>query len=67
LRRQFARNLKRLRKRNNLTQEALAEKLDISVRYLQRLEGRNCPSVGIDKIAELSNALRSKPKDFFED
>ena len=67
IRKQFSKNLKRLRERNNLTQEDLAEKLDISVRYLQQLEGKNCPSVGLDKIAELSLALKSKPRDFFED
>ncbi len=67
IRKIFSKNLKRLRKRSGLTQEELAEKLDITPRYIQHLEGRNCPSVGIDKIADLARTLKAKPRDFFED
>lgn len=56
-----------MRKRNGMTQEELAEKLDITVRYVQHMEGKNCPSVGIDKISILARTLKAKPKEFFED
>ena len=66
VRRIFSRNLKRLRTRKGLTQEELAEKLDISVRYIQQLEGIRCPNVKIDTIAVLAKVVGAKPTDFFE-
>lgn len=66
VRKLFSKNLKRLRKRKNLTQEELAEKLDIAVRYVQQLEGINCPNVKIVTVAALAKALGAKPADFFE-
>lgn len=67
VRKLFARNLKRLRKANGISQEKLAEKMSLSTRYIQRLEGKNCPSVGLDSIALLAQALRAKPKDLLEE
>jgi len=47
-RKQFARNLSRLRAAAGLTQEALAEKAEISVRYVQFVEaGRYIPTVAV--------------------
>lgn len=66
IRKTFSRNLKRLRDRKGLTQESLAERLDISVRYIQQLEGRNCPNVKIDTIAAIAKVLGAKPVEFFE-
>ena len=37
----FARNIRRNRKRKNLTQEQLAEKCDISLSYLKQIENVN--------------------------
>lgn len=62
----FSKNLKRLRLKKGLTQEELAEKLDISVRYIQHLEGVNCPNVKLDTIAELAKVLSANPADFLE-
>ena len=64
LRKRFSRNLKNIRENKGLTQEKLAERLGVSTRYLQRLEGNNCPNVGIDTLAKLAKALRVKPVDF---
>jgi len=48
LRQQFGENLKILRKDNGLTQEELAERAEISVRYLQSLEsGEYWPSLRV--------------------
>lgn len=67
IRKLFVRNMKRLRKKNKLSQEALAEKLDVSLRYVQKIEGKDCPSVGLDVIAKLAKALQAKPREFFLD
>lgn len=55
-----------LRTRKGLTQEELAEKLGIAVRYIQQLEGKNCPNVKLDTIAVFAKALGVKPADFLE-
>ena len=45
---EFGKNISRLRSAAGLTQEALAEKADISVRYLQFVEaGRYTPTVTV--------------------
>lgn len=67
IRRIFSKNLKKLRKRKGLTQEELAERLDISVRYVQQLEGRNCPNVKIDTVAVIAKAVTAKVFEFFVD
>jgi DNA-binding XRE family transcriptional regulator len=55
--RSLALNLKKLRKKRNLTQEACSEKTDVSLKYWQELESVNntkCPSSFIAiKIARL--------------
>lgn len=63
----FSKNLKRLRIRKNLTQEELAAKLRIDVRYVQQLEGKNCPNVKIETIAALAKALSAQPFEFFQE
>lgn len=57
----------RLRQEKGWTQEQLAEKLDISVRYVQQLEGKNTPNVKLDTIAALAKTLSAHPGDFFID
>ncbi|MEO5970153.1 MAG: helix-turn-helix transcriptional regulator [Bdellovibrionia bacterium] len=59
--------MKRLRYRKGLTQEQLAEKLGITPRYVQHLEGVNCPNVKIETIAAIAKIVRANPKEFFED
>lgn len=49
-----------------MTQEELAEKMNINTRYVQRLEGQNCPNVKIDTIATIGKLLDAKPEEFFE-
>ncbi len=49
------------------SQEDLAEKMDVSSRYIQQLEGKNCPSVGLDVVAKIAKTLKAKPKDLFEE
>ena len=52
----LARNLKRLRKVKNLTQEALARKAKLSLGYIARLEiGRHDPKLSV--LQRLAKAL----------
>lgn len=66
LRKKFAKNLKAIRETRGLTQEGLAEKLKISARYIQQLEGKSVPNVKIDTIAALAKALHVDAQEFLE-
>ena len=55
-----AKNVKRLREKRGLTQEALAAKVDIHRVYLAKIETAvNAPS--LDMLERLAKALRVKP------
>jgi transcriptional regulator with XRE-family HTH domain len=66
IRRAFARNLKAIRLEKGQTQEELAEKIGISVRYIQLLEGKNTPNVKLDTLETLAKALKVHPSDFLK-
>lgn len=66
LKKVFAKNLKRLREKNELTQEELASILQINTRYVQRLESKNPPNVKIETIALLAKVLKAAPEEFFK-
>ena len=61
IRLQFARRLKALRKRFHLTQEQMAERLEMDVRYYQRLESNKPGAVKIDTIDKIARALNLTP------
>ena len=61
LRLQFSENLRKERQKSGLTQEKIAEMINISARYYQMLESKNPPAVKIDTIEKLAKALRIKP------
>ncbi len=61
IRKAFSKNLKKLRLDKGFTQEQFAEKLGISVRYIQQLEGKNTPNVKIDTLELLAKELKVKP------
>ena len=67
LRKIFVRKLREIRRRKNLTQEQLAERLNISVRYVQVLESKKCPNIKLDTLGKLAKALKVKPIDFLID
>ena len=61
---QFGKNVARLRARRKLTQEKLAEKAGVSVRYLQSVEaGEYLPT--LPTLARLKSALRSDWNELF--
>lgn len=53
-------NVRRWRKRRGLTQEALAEKADLDVRYVQRVE-RGSVNLRFRSFAILATVLAVKP------
>ena len=60
----FGRNVARLRMRRKLTQEKLAEKADVSARYLQSVEaGEYLPA--LPTLARLKTALRCDWNELF--
>ena len=61
IRLQVAERLKKLRKQRGYTQEQLAEETKIDYKYIQRLEGKNPPSIKIDTIQRIANALKVRP------
>ena len=61
IRLQFARRLKALRKRYHLTQEKMAERLDIDIRYYQRLESDKPNAIKIDTLGRIAKALNITP------
>ena len=51
--------IKATRQKRKLTQEDLASNADIDYKYLQRIEGKNPPDLGIVLIEKLAKALKT--------
>lgn len=65
LRRKFGHRLQYLRKERNLTQEELAERMNLSVDFISNIErGINAPS--FDNLEKLSEVLWMSTKDLFD-
>ncbi len=61
----FGRKLKELRLKNKLSQEELAEKIDIAERNLSKIEcGKSF--IRAEKIGRLAEVLGVSPKDLFD-
>lgn len=65
----FGKNLRKIRRRNDLTQEKLAESLGVSVEFVSNMErGVNAPSFEtIEKIAQAFNLSVAQLFDFEEE
>ena len=61
IRLQLASQLKKLRKKYGLTQEMMSEKLEMDLRYYQRLESAKPNAVKIDTIDKIAKALKISP------
>jgi transcriptional regulator with XRE-family HTH domain len=53
----LGKRIRALRKKRGLSQERLAEKADITLRHVQRLEGVNPPAVAFDTLDAIAQAL----------
>ena len=63
----LAKRIQALRKKKGYTQEALADRVGIDYKYLQKIEGKNPPAVRIDTIEKLAKVFKiscSKLLDF---
>ena len=56
LRRRVASNIKRCRQRQGCTQEGLAQRLEVSLRYVCMLE-QNAKNLSIESLARIASAL----------
>lgn len=54
---QFGQQVRTLRSQHKLTQEGLAQQSRISLKYIQRIEGKNPPSVGLDTSEKIANGF----------
>ncbi len=60
-------NLKHFRTKAGLTQVQLAEKLQISISYLSKIEAAGChKSLSISVLNHIANTLNVNIKDFFQ-
>lgn len=59
--------IKKYREEKQLTQVELAEKLDISISYLSKIEAKNCnKSFSLDLLVNIANTLNIDIKKFFD-
>lgn len=57
----LGKRIRELRIKNRLTQQDLAEKADFEYKYLQRIEGKNPPNIGIELLEKIAKALKTTP------
>ena len=53
----LGKRIRELRKKKGLSQEKLAEKADITLRHVARLESSNPPAVAFDTLHAIARAL----------
>ena len=62
----LGRKIKELRRKQGITQERLAELMETSYKYIQRIEGKNPPDVRLTTIIKLAKALKIKPAELLK-
>ncbi len=63
----FSENIKRLRKRKNLTQEELAELADLSISYVKQIEScKGFKNLTLTTMLKLSKALDTTISNLFK-
>lgn len=55
---QFGERVRNLRAQKKLTQEELARHSGVSLKYIQRIEGKNPPNVGLEHSEKLARAFK---------
>ena len=61
----FSKRVKELRIKKGLTQQQLAELAEVEYKYIQKIEGKNPPSLGLLKLIKLIKALDVSFSQFF--
>jgi len=62
----FGKNIKEFRKKRGITQEILAEQMETSYKYIQRIEGKNPPDVRLSTIVRLAKVLEINPSELLK-
>ena len=57
VRAKLAKRIRELRKKRGLSQEKLGEKANLTLRHIQRLEGKTPPATEIDSLVGLARAF----------
>lgn len=65
LKKNFGQRVRKIRQKNNFSQEELAEKIDIAVNNVGKIEHGES-FVTAAALAKLSKVLKVKPEDFFK-
>ena len=66
LRLRFSQKLREKRRKAKLTQEEMAERINISVRYYQMLESKNPTAIKIDGIEKIAKVLKVRPAELLK-
>ncbi len=51
--------IKELRKKRGYTQQELADAADLEYKYIQRIEGKNPPNLGIETLEKIAKAFKT--------
>jgi len=62
----LGKKIKEFRRKRGITQERLAELIETSYKYVQRIEGKNPPDVRLTTIIRLAKALKVKPAELLK-
>jgi transcriptional regulator with XRE-family HTH domain len=54
---QFGERVRELRSQQDLTQESLANRSRISLKYIQKIEGKNPPNLSLGKLQSLADGF----------
>jgi transcriptional regulator with XRE-family HTH domain len=54
----FGQRVRKLRNQNGLTQEELAGRSSVSLKYIQRIEGKCPPDIGIESMGKIAEGLK---------
>ncbi|GEM_PF-1097469 len=65
-RKKLARRIRELRKKQEWTQQELAEQADLATRHIQRLESKRPPSIELDSIVKISAAFKITPSELLD-
>ena len=64
VRKKLALRIRVLRKKRGWTQQDLADRADIAMRHIQRLESKRPSAIELDSIVKLSRAFKISISDF---
>ena len=63
---ELGKKIKMFRRKQEITQEKLAELTGTSYKYIQRIEGKTPPDVRLTTIIKLAKALKIKPAELLK-